>query len=70
MLTLTLEPAIERRITECARDHGISATELLRELIQAGLDDLDDIRMAEARLANPRPPVTSEEVRKALGLDD
>ncbi len=70
MLVLNLDPVIEQRVTACARDRGLSTDDLLRALIQSGLDDLDDARLAEERLANPQPPVTTEQARRALGLDD
>jgi predicted DNA-binding protein len=44
--------------------------DLVRELIEASLDDLDDIQMAVERLEHPQKPLTGAEARKALGLDD
>jgi len=70
VLTLTLEPEIERRIIERARNRGVSELDLVRELIEASLDDLDDIQMAVERLERPLKPLTSAEAHKALGLDD
>ena len=70
MVTLVLEPETERRIIELAKDRGLSESDLVRELIEYGLDNMDDVRMATERLDNPLPPLTSAEARKALGLDD
>jgi predicted DNA-binding protein len=70
MVTLVLEPETERRIAELARSRGLSAAEFVRTLIEASLDDLDDIRMASERLEDPQQPLASAEARKALGLDD
>jgi predicted DNA-binding protein len=42
----------------------------LRELIEACIEDLDDIQMAAGRLENRQPALTAEQARKALGLDD
>ena len=70
MTAITLEPAIEQRIAERARRHGVSEVDLIRTLIEEGLDDLDDIQMAVDRLNNPRQPLTSAQARQALGLED
>ncbi len=69
MLTLILEPEIERRVAERARSRGVSEADFVRALIEASLDDLDDVQMAVERLEHPLPPLTSAETRKALGLD-
>ena len=70
MLTLTLEPELERRIIERARHRGVTESDLVRELIEASLDDLDDIQMAVERLEHAQKPLTGAAVHKALGLDD
>ena len=70
MATIILEPATEQRIAERARRHGMSQVDLIRTLIEEGLDDLDDIQMAVDRLDNPLPPLTSAQARQALGLED
>ena len=69
MLTLVLEPEIERRVAEGARSRGMSETDFVRALIVASLDDLDDVRMAVERLEHPLPPLTGAAAHKALGLD-
>jgi len=70
MISLTLDPNIERRLAELARGRGTSEAELARELIEASLDDIDDIAMAAGRLENRLPPVSAAAARSALGLDD
>jgi predicted DNA-binding protein len=69
MLTIELEPEIERRVAERARTRGMSEADFVRALIEASLDDLDDVQMAVERLERPLPPLTSAEAHKALGLD-
>lgn len=69
MVTLVLEPETERRIAELASSQGLSEAEFVRALIEASLDDLDDIHMAVQRLDSPLQPLTGAEARKALGLD-
>ena len=70
MLTLDLEPGLERRIFACAQLRGVSGPELIRALFDEALEDLEDIEIAVERLANPMKSLTSAEARKAPGLDD
>ena len=70
MLTVELEPDTEKRVAACARSRGVSQADLIRALIEEGLDDLDDVRMAAERLSQPRQPLTGAEARQALGLED
>ena len=70
MLSIDLDPEIEQRLTELAKRTGKTQAELARELVKYVMEDLEDITIAEARLANPGTRLTSEQVRKELGLDD
>jgi predicted DNA-binding protein len=70
MPAIILEPATEQRVAERARRNGMSEIDLIRTLIEEGLDDLDDIQMAVDRLSNPLQPLTSAQARQALGLED
>jgi predicted DNA-binding protein len=69
MLALILEPEIERRVAERAKSRSISDADFVRALIEASLDDLDDVQMAVERLDHRLPPLTGAEAHKALGLD-
>jgi predicted DNA-binding protein len=55
---------------ELAKSRGLSEGDFARELIEASIEDLDDIHMAADRLENRQPALTAEQARKALGLDD
>ncbi len=70
MVSVLLPAAVEERLVELARSRGMSEGELARELIEASIDDLDDIQMAAGRLDEREPALTVEQARKALGLDD
>jgi hypothetical protein len=70
MLTVSLDADTERRVAERARASGLSDVDLVRSLIDDGLDDLDDAQMVTDRLANPRVPLTAIQARRALGLED
>ena len=69
MLSLRLDPDIERRLSELAERTGRTKTYYARELIEAHIEDLEDRYLAEARLEKRRPPLTSRQVRKELGLE-
>jgi predicted DNA-binding protein len=70
MISVTLNPDIEQRLAELARRRGLSKDDFARELIEACVEDLDDIHLAAGRLENRQPALTAEQVRQALGLDD
>jgi RHH-type transcriptional regulator, rel operon repressor / antitoxin RelB len=70
MLSINLDPEIEQRLKALSKRTGKTEAELARELVEYGMEDLEDITIAEERLANPGRTFTLEEVRKELGLDD
>jgi predicted DNA-binding protein len=70
MISVALNPDIEERLTELAKSRGQSKSDFARELIEACIEDLDDIRMAVGRLEDHQPALSAEQARKALGLDD
>ena len=69
MLSIRLNPEIERRLSELARRTGRTKTFYARELIEGNIEDLEDRYLAEARLEKRRPSLTSRQVRKQLGLE-
>ena len=70
MLSIRLDPDIEKRLTELAQRTGRTKSYYARELIEGNIEDLEDRYLAEARLEKRRPPLSSRQVRKELGLDD
>jgi predicted DNA-binding protein len=70
MLTISLDTDTEARLVEQARTRGLSEEAFVRLLIEDGLDERDDIRMATDRLGAPLPTLTIAQARQALGLDD
>jgi RHH-type rel operon transcriptional repressor/antitoxin RelB len=70
MLSVRLDPEIEKRLAELARRTGRTKSYYARELIEGNIEDLEDRYLAEARLEKRRPPLTSRQVRRELGLDD
>ena len=64
MISIDLWPEIEQRLMALAKRTGKTEAELARELVKYGMEDLEDISIAEERLANPGARLTSEQVRK------
>jgi predicted DNA-binding protein len=70
MLSVPLHPDVERRLAASAKSRGQSKSDLARELIERNIDDLEDIQLAEQSLREGGQNLTTEQVRKELGLDD
>lgn len=68
MLSLRLDPDVERRLDELARRTGRTKSFYARELIEENLEDLEHRYIAEARPEKRRTPLTSRQVRRELGL--
>jgi RHH-type transcriptional regulator, rel operon repressor / antitoxin RelB len=74
MLALRLPPEIENRLDALAKRTGRSKSYYAREAILEYLDDLEDIYLAEQRLADLRAgrsdTVSLADLMKRHGLDD
>ena len=72
--TILLSPESEERLDFLASQTGRSKSSFLREIIDRGLDDVEDYYLAVAVLERIRAGKervhSSAEVRQALGLDD
>lgn len=68
MLTLRLDPEIEKRLERLSRKTGRTKTFYAREAILEHLDDLEDTYLAMERLKNPERLYTLEEAKRELGL--
>jgi RHH-type transcriptional regulator, rel operon repressor / antitoxin RelB len=69
MLSIQLDPETEKRLLALAKRTGQSESACARELIEEHIDDLEDRYKAELRLEERRPSLTSQQVRKDLGLE-
>jgi RHH-type rel operon transcriptional repressor/antitoxin RelB len=69
MLSIQLDPEIEKRLSALAKLTGRSEDSCARELIEEHIDDLEDRYVAESRLNDPEAPLTSRQVREDLGLE-
>ena len=72
--SIRLSPETERRLAVLAAQTGRTKAYYLREMIERGLEDMEDYYLAADVLERVRkgeePVYSSEEVRAELGLDD
>ena len=72
-VSIRLDPEIELRLDVLAAKTGRAKSYYLRELIERGLDDLEDFYLADATMERVRKGqeriVSSSQARKELGLD-
>ena len=72
-LSIRLDPLLEQRLDNLAHLTGRAKSYYLRELIERGLDDLEDFYLADATMERVRKGqeaiIDSIEVRKSLDLD-
>ena len=72
--SIRLDSATEKRLDRLAKQTGRSKAYYLRELVEKGLEDLEDYYLASAtmeRLRKSEEPVHSlDEVERDLGLAD
>jgi RHH-type transcriptional regulator, rel operon repressor / antitoxin RelB len=69
MLSIRLDPDIERRLEAVAARTGRSADEHVRDAILDHIEDIEDAEIARERLANPARRWTLEEAEREFGLD-
>lgn len=65
--TILLPDELDQRLSEAARRHGRSRTDLLRQALSAFLDD--EVRPRPRSIGagqNPSPAVTSENVKQSV----
>jgi RHH-type rel operon transcriptional repressor/antitoxin RelB len=72
-VSIRLDPEIEHRLDQLAAQTGRAKSYYLRELIEGGLDDLEDFYLADATIERIRKgqenTLSASQVRKELGLD-
>jgi RHH-type rel operon transcriptional repressor/antitoxin RelB len=72
--SIRLSPETEQRLDSLAAQTGRTKAYYLREIIERGLDDIEDIYLAEQRLEDIRAgrsaTVPLEEVMKRYGMED
>ena len=72
-VSIRLDPQIEQRLGHLAAQTGRPKSYYLRELIEGGLEDLEDFYLADATMERVRRGseklLDATQVRKDLGLD-
>lgn len=72
-VSIRLDPEIEQRLDHLAAQTGRAKSYYLRELIEGGLDDLEDFYLADATMERVRKGeealLDAAEVRKSIALD-
>jgi RHH-type transcriptional regulator, rel operon repressor / antitoxin RelB len=72
--SVRLEATLEKRLDALARRTGRTKAYYLRELVQRGMDDLEDYYLAAATVERVRKGdeqiYSAADVRSGLGLDD
>lgn len=72
-VSIRLDPEIEQRLNHLSAQTGRAKSYYLRELIENGLDDLEDFYLADAAMERVRKGQEAilevSEVRQSLGLD-
>src|ERR1017187_3799717 len=67
---LNLPKEIESQCTAAAQARGVPLSDYVRDFIVEHYQEVaDDLRTAQERLADPQPGITSNQLRKNLGLD-
>ena len=67
-LTLVIDSDIDDELTAIARSTGRDKRSLAREALIEWLEDQEDIRDAQAIIAQGNPSISLEEVKRSLGL--
>lgn len=70
MLSVRLEPHIEKRLEELARATGRTKSYYVREAILAHLEEIEDRYIAIQRLEKPAGRISLEELERQLALED
>jgi len=72
-ISIELDKETEQHLQKLAKRTGKATAVLLQELIARGLEDLDDLHLADAMMekvaAGTEPVYSSDQVRKHLGLE-
>ena len=69
MLSVRLDPKIEKRLENLTAKTGRTKTYYVREAILGHLEDMEDRYLAIERLENPAQRWTLDEVEQELDLD-
>jgi predicted DNA-binding protein len=67
---LDMPKEVEAQFTAAAQARGVPLSDYVRDFIVEHYEEAaEDLRTAQERLADPHPGITSNQLRKNLGLD-
>jgi predicted DNA-binding protein len=70
-VSLEMPKEIEAQFTAAAHARGVPLSDYVRDfIVEHYQEDADDLRAAQERLDDPQSGITSNQLRKNLGLDD
>lgn len=70
VVTVHIADEIAHQYEDRARAVGCDSNTLIREALISQLEDLEDLEIATQRLAEPKPALSLDQVKKNLGLAD
>jgi len=69
-VTVEIPKEIEAQFAADAQARGVPLSDYVRDFVVAHYqEDADDLRLAQERLSDPQPGITSTQLRKNLGLE-
>ena len=69
-VTIDLPQEIEARLLFEAQASGVPFPQLVRDVLIDHFEEAEDRLVAESRLEDRQTPITAQQLRKNLGLDD
>ncbi|MFN7922692.1 MAG: hypothetical protein U0Q16_21485 [Bryobacteraceae bacterium] len=70
-LTLDMPKEIEAQFAAAAEAQGVPLSDYVRDfIVEHYQEETDDLHTALDRLSNPLPGISSDQLRKNLGLED
>lgn len=69
-VTIDIPEAIEARLLSEAQASGIPLPQLVRDVLVDYFEETEDRQVAEDRLNDRQPPVSANQMRRNLGLDN
>jgi predicted DNA-binding protein len=69
-VTIDLPQDIEARLLSEARASGVPLPQLVRDVVIEHFEEIEDRQVAEARLEHRQAPITANQMRRNLGLEN
>ena len=70
MLAVEISDQLQPELEKWSRETGRSESVLVNEALAAHLEELEDIRVAKERLANPGERFSLDQMEQELALED